>query len=220
MENYENDEPDGRFGYSIWESVENGLVWGPIWVMFLYVVGFAQGDPTTFQVAGWFWFGLAVVLPPFIVWRIGLRRPPGDRWRAAAILAYGSLPSLLLVLPDTWFSTAAGLKVVLPPTIAWGIACQLIAMRRTPRPGSPRVRALILAGGALIWGVVALACFGLAGLGFLMGVWEPPPIAWLVSPVMVATCLPFGIATGYGSVKMLGEAGRAWRQAPDATRAD
>ena len=189
----------------------DGVFYGPIWVVFFYVLALVRDDPSMLRLGAWAWLLIVAGLAPFIVWRVGLRKPPGDRWRAAAIFTYTALPLSLLAVPGWWGSGDEGLLFTLPSALVWGIGGQILAMRRTPEAPASRRRAMLLAPAAIVCGLVALPLFAFAGVGLLMAVWEPPAMAWLFTPIIIGVSLPTALACAYASVKMLTDAQRAWR---------
>jgi hypothetical protein len=162
--------------------------------------------------SGYLYLGAYVVLTPLALRRVATRSPRGDTWRAAAVLAYGVLPGLLLIPPHTIFSDWPGNLVVAPLAIITGAVAQIIAMREKPPLRTPAFRARMLAGGAVIYALAAAPLLGGAALGVMMGVWDPPAGAAVLSPLLMFVCLPLAIASGYVSLKLVREARAARRR--------
>ncbi|MET0274391.1 MAG: hypothetical protein ABW360_15495 [Phenylobacterium sp.] len=191
-----------RLGEYAWQA--------SVFAVFMYVIALIDRDGGGVGWAIVFWLAIYLFVAPFIVRRVATRTPSGDHWRAAAVLAYGAFPFSVLV---PWWRELTAWPVaiaVFPVLFAWGLAAQIIALRDKGPVRPPRVRALMLAGGGAICGAVALPLFGGAGIGLLMGVWEPPPGAALISPLIILLCLPLALATGYASLKLFGAAARAY----------
>lgn len=190
--NHDDDEPEGWFASHVWFEVEKWLAYGPVLATFLYVIGLIQGDAEDLEFAGQIWTFFAVVPTPVLVWRVGIRKPPDNRARAAILLFNGALPCLFLYLPEAELLVRPNLYLALPLIMAWTVACQWAALRRSPPGRSSRSRALMLGSSAVICGLVALPLFARAFIGITGAAWAPPELAALQSSV--STGLSFALA--------------------------
>jgi hypothetical protein len=122
-----------------------------------YAIALWQGDRGLLATLLAVWAGFAVLVwGPYAIFRVSQRRM-GQGPRAAAILAFGLLPWALFLSPArAWLSTWTGLAIAFPVFYAWGVAVLFIAMRDQPLSRSPAFRAALLAGGALIYGAIAV----------------------------------------------------------------
>lgn len=190
------------------DTSDDILFWGPILALGALVLDYRDRLTDQAILAPTCWTIAYVVGAPILVWRVGRRQPPGDRWRSAATLAIGGLPCALMFIPGSVASSWPGLGVCVVLAVLWGLAAQLMALRTKPPPQPKAIRIITLGVGAIISGLVALPLFAGAGIGLLMGVWDPPPMAWLFSPVIIGLCLPAAVLMAYGSLGMLREAVR------------
>jgi hypothetical protein len=187
------------------------IAWkGAALTLVIYLAGLIDRDGRLITLAAMLWMGAYAMVAPFIVRLVAGRTPPGDHWRAAAVLTYGAFPFSVLIPWWTELTAWPGAIPVYPILFVWSLAAQVVALREKGPVRPPRVRALMLAGAGAICGAIALPLFGGAGIGLLMGVWEPPPGAALISPLIILLCLPLALATGYASLKLFGAAARAY----------
>lgn len=205
----EDDEPPGRTGSYFWHQISDWIVFGPVIAALMYVVDLARDDLEMLNFTGFLWTCLFIGTAVVIVWRLGFRQPPADRWGAAAILVYGALPCAALVVPETPFYTLPGAYFTLPVVMAWTMASQWMALRCGPALGTPGWRALLISVAALICGLVSLAGFAATVVGLAMSLWERPDGAWMTIALLIGVGLPWGIAWGYASVNMFREAGES-----------
>lgn len=208
-ENGEDDEPPRRLGSWLWQEMSDWIVFGPVIFALVYVVDLARDDLAMLNSTGFLWTCLFIGTAVVIVWRLGFRQPPADRWGAAAILVYGALPCAALVVPETPFYTLPGAYFTLPVVMAWNMTCQWAALRRGPALGTPGWRALVISVAALICGLVSLAGFAATVVGLAMSVWERPDGAWMTIALLIGVGLPWGIVWAYASVNMIREAGES-----------
>jgi hypothetical protein len=184
------------------------LFWGPILALGILFLDYRDRLTDQDVLSPTCWTIAYVVGAPIHVWRVGRRQPPGDRWRSAATLAIGGLPCALLLIPGSVASGWPWLGVCVVLAVLWGLAAQFMALRTKPPPQPKAIRIISLGVGAIISGLIALPLFAGAGIGLLMGIWEPPPLAWLFSPVIIGLCLPAALLMAYGSLGMFREAMR------------
>lgn len=191
------------------------LFYSPAFVLILHFSGLAEHNPGELLASRWGYAAAHAASASMVAWRVS-RWPEQTDWlRTVAWCAYGAPACLLLLIPHTWFTTPPLEAFTLPAVMVWCVFTLIQAVRlKARRRLSLRGRAIFMAGAAASCGLVALPAFGIAGLGFLMGVWDPIPIAWLLTPLLIGAFTPLAIASAIVSGKLATEALRNWRGEP------
>lgn len=191
-----------------WTQLVDVAFWSPMALLVAHVYGVIRPDPGMAAIVPLFWAGLYLALAPLLAWRVALRVRKSDTWRAVACFAFGALPLPALLLLKSPFAA-----VVLPPfAIIWGVLATLNAARYKPPPEHMLRRSLVFAGAAVICAVATVPALAATVVGAAMAVWDPPPYAWVYSPLIIGLSLPFAAATAYASWRLTQEARRAWRR--------
>lgn len=154
-----------------------------------------------------FWAFCVALLNIGLVWRVAWRG--GQTARAAAVMAIGLAPWLLFLPPTGGFLlTRTGLTLAFPLFAAWGISALVLASRRDPPERPPRVLAILLGGGAAIYGL-----FTAAFMGAIWLMLHRAPLGDLdaLDAIAVGVCALLGVVTAFGAARLALEAARRLR---------
>ena len=179
------ERPWERTRWRIDDTFDGALALPPI----LYVFGLLQADQELIGIALWVWALGVLAWTPWIVIRVLMNDPPGDGWRAVAILGFGLDPWAFFPPLLGLLSTFEGQAVAFPVVFIWSAAAMAMAAWGWPRIKTEAGRRRLLAGAALVYGLWAAALFTAIAFGFAREWAFVLAIATLLAGGSAVTCL-------------------------------
>ncbi len=148
--------------------LDGALLFPPL----VYFIGLFDAEADSLGAALLVWLGASLIWTPWIIMRTAMNGPPGDPYRATAVLGLGLAPWAVTVALIGPLSTRTGLIIAFPVIYLWGATAMAIAGFDWLRPKSPRSRRGVLVAGAVIYALFAAILFAgvfFAPLGGFLG---------------------------------------------------
>jgi hypothetical protein len=150
-----------------------------------------------------FWAVMYCIAIPHAVRHVDDRGAAADPVRTAAVLAFGLVPIAAYIPLWRDLASRTAMTIEFPIVFAWTCATLVLAVRENPPPLPPSQRTALIAGSAVIYGLVsAITLGGAVFILVLLQTGPPPPTGADFALAMVVVGLLIGAPSTWGAMRL------------------